>query len=152
MQNRTFLVLLRPIFCEKLKIAPPHRKTAPPQTFEFPISAEKLVSISVKTFFFYFLFFFLETTWFWAEKPLNFRAFREISSQFSDKPCETDLRTIKIRVKVVCTFLTLSKSPPPPPPPFSKSWLRAWAFPNWNLTKDKNVTKKPIVSSVSVSF
>ena len=54
MQNCTFLVLLRPIFCEKLKIAPPQRKTAPPQTFEFPISAEKSVSISVKTFFFNF--------------------------------------------------------------------------------------------------
>ena len=35
---------------------------------------------------------------------------------------------MKIRVKVVCTFLALSKKPtppPPPPPPFSKSWLRA---------------------------
>ena len=30
---------------------------------------------------------------------------------------------MKIRIKVVCTFLTLSKKPPPPP--FSKSWLRA---------------------------
>ena len=34
MQNRTFLVLLRPTFGEKLKIAP-HRKTASPPTFEF---------------------------------------------------------------------------------------------------------------------
>ena len=131
-------MLLRPIFCEKLKIAPPHKKTAPPETFEFPNLAEKSDSISAKTFFF-----FLETTCFWAEKtfefrisaeksdsisaktffffcfwrppdfgpkkPSNFRAFREISSEFSDKPCETDSRTIKIRVKVVCTFLTLSK-------------------------------------------
>ena len=65
MQNRTFLVLLRPIFCEKLKIAP-RRKTAPPQTFEFSKLAEKLVSISVKTFFF-----FLETTCFCAEKTFE---------------------------------------------------------------------------------
>ena len=36
---------------------------------------------------------------------LNFRVFREISSQFSDT-------TMKIRVKVVCSFLTLSKKPP----------------------------------------
>ena len=121
MQNRTFLVLLRPIFCETLKIVPPHRKTAPPQTFEFPNLAEKSVSISVKTFFF---FFFWRPPDFGRKKPLNFRAFRESSSQFSDKPCETDSRTMKIRVKVVCTFLTLSKKPPPPP--FSKSWLRAW--------------------------
>ena len=82
MQNRTYLVLLRPIFGEKLKIAPPHRKTAPlkrsnfgqkislkigedlffleiiwiwaEKTFEFPILAEKSVSKSVKTFFFFF--------------------------------------------------------------------------------------------------
>ena len=32
---------------------PPHRKTAPPQTFEFSKLAEKPVSISVKTFFFF---------------------------------------------------------------------------------------------------
>ena len=58
---------------------------------------------------------------FFLKKRLNFRAFREISSQFSDKPFETDSRTMKIRVKVACTFLTLS-----PPPPLSKSWLRVW--------------------------
>ena len=71
--------------------------------FESPILAEKSVSISVKTFFFYlettwfwaektfelpilaeksvsisvktFLFFFLETTWFWAEKTFEFPSF-----------------------------------------------------------------------------
>ena len=66
-------------------------------------------------------FFFFEITCFWAlKKRFSFRAFREIPSQFSDKPCDSDSRTIKIRVKVVCTFLTLSKKhPPPPPPPFS---------------------------------
>ena len=62
----------------------------------------------------FFFFFFLETTCFWAEKTFELSAFREISSQFSDKPCETDSRTMKIRVKVVCTFLTLSTPPPPP--------------------------------------
>ena len=36
------------------------------KTFEFPISAEKSVSILVKTFFF------LETTWFWAKKTFEF--------------------------------------------------------------------------------
>ena len=73
------------------------------KTFEFPISAEKSVSISVKTFVFW------RPADFGRKKRLNFRGFREISSQFSDKPCETDSRTMKIRVKVVCTFLTLSK-------------------------------------------
>ena len=46
------------------------------------------------------------------KKRLNFRVFREIPSQFSDKPCDSDSRTMKMRVKVVCSFLTLSKKPP----------------------------------------
>ena len=117
------------------------------KTFEFPNLAEKSDSISAKFFFFFWrppgfglknclnfriwpknqtqfrrsFFFFLETTCFWAEKSFELSAFREISSQFTDKPCETDSRAMKIRVKVVCTFLTLLKKPPP----FSKSWLRA---------------------------
>ena len=154
MQNRTFLVLLRPIFGEKLKTAPPkeigcrscevHVEMQPEKAFEYLLLVEKSVSISVKTFFF---FFFLEITcflgrknvwisdfsrkislncgedlfffcFFWRspvfglKKRLNFRAFKEIPSQFSDKPCDSDSRTMKIRVKVVSTFLTLSKKPP----------------------------------------
>ena len=139
MQNRTILVVLRPIFCEKLKIGPPPLKNSPPQTFGFPNWAEKSVLISAKTFFFFFwrplnfgrkkplnfgfrpknqsqfrrrpffFFFFWRPLDFGRKKPLNFRAFREILSQFSDKPCETDSRAMKIRVKVVCTLLTLSK-------------------------------------------
>ena len=180
-----FFVLLRPIFCEKLKIAPPYENSPPSnvwvckigrkislnfgedlfflfflettwiwaeETFEFRISAEKSLSISVKTFFFFFFFFgehlilggknlwisaenslsilvktfffffqwkslsiSVKTFFFWRtpdfrrKKPSNFRAFREISSQFSDKPSETDSSSMKIRVKVVCTLLTLSK-------------------------------------------
>ena len=42
------------------------------KTFEFPILAEKLVSISVKTFFIFI--FFLEITCFWAEKTFEFWA------------------------------------------------------------------------------
>ena len=56
MQNRMFFVLLRPIFCEKWKIAPPHTKIALPQTSEFAKLDEKSVSITVKTFFFFFFF------------------------------------------------------------------------------------------------
>ena len=102
-------MLLRPIFCEKLKIAP-HRKTAPPQTFEFPNLAEKSVSISVKTSFFVWRppdlggrnlrisdfgrkislnfgkdLFFLETTWFWAEETFEFRISAEKSVSISAK-------------------------------------------------------------------
>ena len=127
MQNRTFLVLLRPIFGEKLKTASPKEIGCRScevdvvmrykKKFEFRILAEKPVSISAKTFFF-----FRRSPVFGRKKRLNFRAFREVPSQFSDKPCDTDSRPMKIWVKVVCTFLTLLKKPPPP---FSKSWLRA---------------------------
>ena len=77
------------------------------KVFECVILAEKSDSISAKTFFF---FFFWRPPVFGRKKRLS--AFREISSQFSNKPCESDSRTMKIRVKVVCTFLTLSKKPP----------------------------------------
>ena len=128
MQNRTFLVLLRPIFGEKLKTAPPPKEIGcrscevhvvlwPEKAFEFPILAEKSVSILVKTFFYFW-----RTPVFGLKKRLNFRAFREIPSQFSDNPCDSDSRTMKIRVKVVCTFSHSFKKAPP----FSKSWLLAW--------------------------
>ena len=104
-----FLVVLRPIFAEKMKTAPPPKEFGcrscevvavirPEKSFEFPILAEKFVSVLVKTFF-------LEITCFWAEKPA------EISS-ISDKPCDSDSSTMKIRVKVACSCLTLSKKPP----------------------------------------
>ena len=63
MQNRKFLVLLRPIFGEKLKTAPPKEIGCRScevdvviryeRAFEFPILADKSVLISVKTFFFF---------------------------------------------------------------------------------------------------
>ena len=53
-----------------------------------------------------FFFFFWRSPNFGRKKPLNFR---DISSQISDKPSETDSRSMKIRVKVVCTLLTVSK-------------------------------------------
>ena len=130
MQNRMFFVLLRPIFCEKWKIAPP-------QTSEFAKLDEIAATILVKTFFFFGdhlilggkklwisdfgqkitlnfgedLFFFLGggSPNFGRKKALNFLAFRDISPQVSDKPSEIDSRSMKIRVKVVCTLLTLSK-------------------------------------------
>ena len=71
------------------------------KALEFLILAEKSDSISWRP------------PVFGLKKRFNFRAFREIRSQFSDKPCESNSRTMKIRVKVVCTFLTLSKKPPP---------------------------------------
>ena len=148
MQNRTFLVLLRPIFWEKLKIAPPHRKTAPPQTFEFPNLAEKSVSISVKTFIFFWrppyfgrkkalnfgfrpknqsqfrwrpFLFFLETTIFWAEKTFEFPSFpRNFVSIFG----QTVWKWFKNNENSGQGRLHFSHTFKLAPP-FSKSWLRA---------------------------
>ena len=81
----------------------------PEKAFEFPILAEKPVSISWRLFF-------LEITCFWAEKAFEFPVLNEISVSIlrrnrpkSDKPRDSDSRTMK----VVCSFLTLSKKPPP---------------------------------------
>ena len=77
----------------------------------------------------FFFFFFFGDHLFWTNKPCetDSRAMKirvEVVFTFltlwPDKPCETDSRAMKIRVEVICTFLTLSKKPPPP---FSKSWL-----------------------------
>ena len=165
MQNRTFLLLFRPIFGEKLKTVPPKGNWVPKlwcrcrdsvwksvwisdfglkirlnfgvdlfffvlettcfwaeKLFDLPILAEKSDSISVKTFF----FFFWRPPVFERRKRLNFRAFREIPFQISDKPWETDSRTMKIWVKFLCTFLTLSKEPPP-------------LFPNPGYAPDPNI-------------
>ena len=99
MQNRTFLVLLRPIFAQKMKTAPPKRfgsrssevvaAIRPEELFEFVISAEKSVSISVKTFFFGDHLF------------------------LGKKPPQSDSRAMKIWVKVAYSCLNLPKKPPP---------------------------------------
>ena len=61
----------------------------PEEPFEFPISAKKPVSISVETFF--------------LRSPVFGRKILLTS----------DSRTMKIRVKVANSCLTLSKKPPP---------------------------------------
>ena len=109
MQNRTFLVLLRPIFAQKMKTAPPKRFGSRSskvvaairleEPFEFVISAEKFYSISVKTFFFGDHLF------------------------LGEKPPQSDSRAMKIWVKVAYSCLNLLKKPPP----FTKFWLRACA-------------------------
>ena len=158
-----FFVLLRPIFSEKWKRAPPIRKEPPSNVWiceigrkitlnfdedlfflrspnfgrkkplNFGFRPKNLSEFWRRPFFFGdhlilsgkkplnfgfrpknhsefwqrpFFFFFWRSPIFGRKKPLNFR---DISSQFSDKPSETDSRSMKIRVKVVCTLLTLSK-------------------------------------------
>ena len=132
-----FFVLLRPIFCKKWKIAPPHTKRAPLKRLNLRNFGRKIALNFGEDLFFwrspnfgrkkrlnigfrpknhsefwrrpFFFFFFWRSPNCGRKKPLNFRSFRDISSQILDKPSETDLRSMKIRVKVVCTLLTLSK-------------------------------------------
>ena len=68
MQNRTFLVLLRPIFCEKLKIAPHFGKQPSLKRLNFRIWSKNQSQFRWRPFF-------LETTWFWAEKTFEFSSF-----------------------------------------------------------------------------
>ena len=134
-----FFVLLRPIFCEKWKIAPPIRKEPPLIRLNLRNWEKNRPEFWLKPFFFFLFFFwrspnfgrkkrlnyfgfrpknhsefwrrpfFFRSPNFGRKKPLKFQSFRDISSQISDKPSETDSRSMKIRVKVVCTLLTLSK-------------------------------------------
>ena len=93
-------MLLGPIFCEKLKIAPPIGKQPPLKRLDFGFGPKNQAQFRQRPFFFW------RPPDFRRKKPSNFR---DIWSEFSDKPCETDSSTMKIRVKIVCTFLTLSK-------------------------------------------
>ena len=90
MQNRTFLVLLRPIFGEKMKTAPPKENSVPKlwinvvirpeKAFEIPILVENSVLISVKTFFFW------RSPVFGLKKRLKFRFWSKTPSWFRWRP------------------------------------------------------------------
>ena len=113
MRNRAFLVLLRPIFAQKMKTAP-RRIWVPKLWRSCRDSTGRTVLISdfvrkirlnsVKTFF-------LEITCFWAAKPFDFPTSAKKAVSISDKPFESDSRAMKIRVKVAYSCLTLSKKP-----------------------------------------
>ena len=104
MQNRLFFVLLRPIFCEKLKIAPPIRKQPPLKRLNLLNWTKNQSQFRWRPFFFgehlilgrknlwisdfgrkitlnfsEDLFIFLENTWFWAVKTFKFRTSAEKS-------------------------------------------------------------------------
>ena len=66
-KNACFFVLLRPIFCEKWKIAP-HTKIAPLKRLNLRNWEKNRPEFWRRPFF----FFFLEITWFWAEKTFEF--------------------------------------------------------------------------------
>ena len=107
-------MLLRPIFAEKLKTAPPPKGFGcwscevaaviqAEELCEFSNSAEKSVSILVKTFFFGdHLFLGGKTVWIF-----------DFGQKICHKPCESNSRAMKIRVKVSYSCLTLSKKAPP---------------------------------------
>ena len=58
MQKRMYFVLLRPIFCEKWKIAPPIRKEPPLRRLNLRNLGEKHSEFWRRPFFFFFFFFF----------------------------------------------------------------------------------------------
>ena len=145
MQNRTFLMLLRPIFCEKLKIAPPIEKQPPLKRLNFRIWPKNQSQFRRRPFFF------LETTWIWAEKTFEFRISAEKSVSISAKTFFFVLETTWFWAEKTFEFprnfvwifgqtvwnwfknnensgqgrLHYSHSFKIAPPPFSKSWLRA---------------------------
>ena len=83
----------------------------------------------------FFFFFFWRSPIFGLKKRLNFRVFGEIPSQFLDKPCDCDSRTIKFGSRLFAVFSLFQKSPP-----FFKSWLRAWGYISAKLfTRRKNL-------------
>ena len=78
MQNRTFLVVLRRVFCEKSKIAPPYENSPPLKRLNFRFGRKNQSQNRWRPFF-------LETTWFWAEKSFEFRISAEKSVSISVK-------------------------------------------------------------------
>ena len=135
MQNRTFLVLLRPIFCEKLKIAPLKR-------VNFRIWPKNLSKFRWRPFFFFwrppqfgrktlnfgfrpkilFFFFFFGDHLILGGKNLWIS---ELSEKF-----RLNFRTNRVKLiqeqwkfgsRSIALFSLFQNSPP-----FSKSWLRAW--------------------------
>ena len=80
-----FFVLLRPIFCEKWKIAPPIRKEPPLIRLNLPKLGEKSPWILAKTFFFFF-FFFWRSPNFGRKKRLKFGFRPKNPSEFWRRP------------------------------------------------------------------
>ena len=81
-----YFVLLRPIFCEKWKIAPPHSKGAPPQTFELAKLGRKITLNFGEDLFFFFFFFFGDHLILGGKKRLNFGFRPKNYSEFWRRP------------------------------------------------------------------
>ena len=118
MQNRTFLVLLRPIFCEKLKTAPPKENSTPWNVWISDFGRKISLNFGEDLFFFFFF-----------GDHLILGGKNVWISELSEKFC---LKFRANRVKLIqeqwkfgsrsfALFSLFQKSPP-----FSKSWLPAW--------------------------
>ena len=90
-------------------------------------------------------FFFWRSPNFGRKKALNFRAFRDISYQFSDKPSETDSRSMKNSSQIVCTLLTLSKYPPPFPNP-GYAPVRVASIFDWRGRPNRQITSNDVIT------
>ena len=81
MQNRTFLVLLRPICCEKLKIAPPPIGKQPPlKRLDFRFGPKNQTQFRRRPFFFW------RPPDFGRKKLLNFEFRPKNQTQFRRRP------------------------------------------------------------------
>ena len=155
MQNRTFLVVLRPILFEKLKIAPPVGKQPLLKRLNFRFRPKNQSQNRWRLFFFFgdhlilggkkrlnfrfrpknqsqnrwrpffFLFFFGDHLILGGKNVWISQLSEKFRIKFSDKPCETDSRNNENSGQGRLQTSHSFKIAPPPPP-FSKSWLRAW--------------------------
>ena len=113
MQNCTFLVLLRPIFCEKLKIAPPYENSPPSNVWISEFGRKISLNFGEDLFFF--------------GDHLNLGGKNLWISELSEK-FRLDFRTNRVKLiqeqwkfgsRSFALFSLFQKS-------HSKSWLRAW--------------------------
>ena len=123
-QNRTFLVLLRPIFAQKIKTAPPEGFWVPKLWRSCRDSARRTVWISdfgrkIRLNFVEDLFFWRSPV-FGRKNRLNFRFRPKKPSQFRINRLNLIQEQRKFWSRSLAVVSLFQKSPP-----FSKSWLRA---------------------------
>ena len=135
MQNRTFLVLLRPIFAEKLKTA-----TQRIWVVKLWSRCRELAWTSVwisdfgrrtRLNFGEDVFFFLRSPVFGLKNHLNFRFWPKNPSQFRINRVILIREQWKFGSRSLAVVSLFQKSPPS----FFKSWLRAW-LPQWTFWLD----------------
>ena len=94
-------------FLWKIENSPPVGKQPPLKRSNFRFRPKNQAQNRWRPFFFFF--FFLETTCFWAEKTFEFPSFPRNFVSIFGQTVWNWFKNNEIRVKVVCTLLTLSK-------------------------------------------